>query len=419
MTISLDAIRNEAIRRNARWTPKQNPLLALTPAQRQRRLGVIVDLKRRAAAMSRVGAPIGAAAPHIDWRNVNGKNHVTLVKDQGNCGSCVSFGTVGTTESMASIQHGVTLDLSEADLHFCSSHGPNCEGWWPDDALQQLNAHGVVPEDKFPYNTAFDGNGPHCHAISDHDRYAVKLGEYHSLASVAERKAWLSNVGPVAGVFEVFEDFFTYGSGVYHHITGSSQGHHCVEIIGYDDAERCWIAKNSWDTSWGDSGFFKIGYGECGIESDAFYGERGIALPAAVTSAPLTITVHLQDIGDRTYHADEFAGTRGQSRRLEGFAIRIQPAVPGLTMQYMAHLQDIGDTPWCKEGDFVGTRGQSRRLEGFAIKLAGPNASHYTVSYMAHLQNIGDTSFLSDGEFCGTRGQSRRVEGICVRVNRR
>lgn len=130
----------------------------------------------------------------------------------------------------------------------------------------------------------------------------------------------------------------------------------------------------------------------------------------------MDVLVHLQDIGDLTFHEDEFAGTRGQSRRLEGFQLSFNPRLDGLSIQYMAHLQDIGDVPWVPEGQFVGTRGQSRRLEGFAIKLTGKHASEFTVQYMAHLQDIGDISWVSDGEFCGTRGQSRRVEGISVKV---
>ena len=82
----------------------------------------------------------------------------------------------------------------------------------------------------------------------------------------------------------------------------------------------------------------------------------------------------------------------------------------------MAHLQDFGDTPWISEGQFVGTRGQSRRLEGFAIRLVGPAAPKYAVLYMAHIQDMGDTVFCQDAEFCGTRGQSRRLEGMLVRV---
>lgn len=130
----------------------------------------------------------------------------------------------------------------------------------------------------------------------------------------------------------------------------------------------------------------------------------------------MDVLVHLQDIGDLVFHEDEFAGTRGQSRRLEGFQLSFTPRLDGLSMQYMAHLENIGDVPWVSEGQFIGTRGQSRRLEGFAIKLTGKHASEFTVEYMAHLQGTADTRWFSDGEFCGTRGQSRRVEGICVKV---
>lgn len=126
--------------------------------------------------------------------------------------------------------------------------------------------------------------------------------------------------------------------------------------------------------------------------------------------------VHLQDIGDVPLVNDQFAGTRGESRRLEGFQIQFAPPFPELALHYMAHVQDIGDMPWVDEGVFIGTRGQSRRLEGFAIELTGSAASSYSVSYMAHLEGIGDTDFFRDGQFCGTRGQSRRVEGMLVHV---
>ncbi|WP_052723381.1 hypothetical protein [Methanosarcina barkeri] len=136
-------------------------------------------------------------------------------------------------------------------------------------------------------------------------------------------------------------------------------------------------------------------------------------------SLSMDVLVHLQDIGDLVFSEDDFAGTRGQSRRLEGFQLSFNPPKDGLSMQYMAHLENIGDVQWVTEGNFVGTRGQSRRLEGFAIKLTGKLAPQFTVQYMAHLQGIGDSGWFSDGEFCGTRGQSRRVEGIRVRVLRK
>ena len=76
-------------------------------------------------------------------------------------------------------------------------------------------------------------------------------------------------------------------------------------------------------------------------------------------------------------------------------------------------------TPWMPGGSFCGTRGQSRRLEGFAIRLNGPNAARYDVFYSGHLQDVGDVGPLKDGDFCGTRGQSRRLEAMVVWVKAR
>ena len=141
--------------------------------------------------------------------------------------------------------------------------------------------------------------------------------------------------------------------------------------------------------------------------------------PLQMSTIPFSGLVHLQNIGDVGFVNDEFAGTQGQFRRLEGFQIQLNPPIPNLSMRYMAHVQNIGDMPWANEGQFIGTREQSLRLEGFAIELTGPAAANYSVMYMAHLQELGDTGFFRDGQFCGTRGQSRRVEGILVHVGPR
>ena len=132
------------------------------------------------------------------------------------------------------------------------------------------------------------------------------------------------------------------------------------------------------------------------------------------TSVGLKLLAHIQNVGDRVFGAEEFAGSRGKALRLEAFQINIEPPVPGLSIRYMAHVSGIGDTPWLEEGQLAGARGQGRRVEGFAIELAGPAANNYDVFYMGHIQNVGDTAVLSNGQYCGTRGKSLRVEAMKV-----
>ena len=161
--IKIEELRTNLVNKNAKWVAKANPILALSEAERKLRLGLVVDEQKRLQEAATGSLNLGggaAAAPlvqSVDWRNHNGQNHVTAVKDQGGCGSCVSFCVVATLESMISIERGRTQDLSEADLHFCSSHGAGCNGWWPGDAIGEVKSRGVTAETEFPYSSAFPG----------------------------------------------------------------------------------------------------------------------------------------------------------------------------------------------------------------------------------------------------------------------
>lgn len=265
----------------ARWQARQTVHSTLSDAQKRALLGVIVDQAALAAAMrpaATAAAPQAGFAPAVDWRNHNG-NHVSPVKDQMNCGSCVSFGTCALVESMSSIEHGQLLDLSEADLHFCSSHGPSCGGWWPDQALGQVKARGVSDDACFPYASAGIPN-PHCSPCANRDARAVKITTQGTLSNSVDRKNYISSTGPVTCIIHVFDDFFSYASGVYHHVSGPDVGLHCIEVVGYSEAEGCWICKNSWGPGWGDGGFVKIAYGQCGIDTEfPFFTARGVVLP--------------------------------------------------------------------------------------------------------------------------------------------
>ncbi|UZS00081.1 hypothetical protein [Chondrinema litorale] len=134
----------------------------------------------------------------------------------------------------------------------------------------------------------------------------------------------------------------------------------------------------------------------------------------------LQVLVHLQDKGDLLFRELQFAGTRGERARLEGFSIAIKPnTIDGLGLKYMAHIEHIGDRSWEIDPTFVGTRGKGLRLEGFAIDVTGANASQYVIYYRAHVQDFGDSKWYKNGEFCGTRGEYRRIEGIEVSLERK
>jgi C1A family cysteine protease len=248
--------------------------IAQLPAQDQLlRLGADTTramLRQGAAPAAHLaGQQVGYPAA-FDWRNVGGNNYVTKVEDQGGCGSCVAFGVVAAIEGTFQVQRGnpnMGEDLSEAQLFYCygAQNGANCgTGWWPDQAYAAILSGGIVDAACFPYTAGDQG----CRLCGDAANRAIHLGGWHNTTDVGQMKAWISSRGPMSTCFTVYDDFFAYTGGVYSHVSGNVAGGHCVCVVGYSDTGGFWICKNSWGTGWGESGFFCIAYGQCGIDAE-------------------------------------------------------------------------------------------------------------------------------------------------------
>jgi len=110
----------------------------------------------------------------------------------------------------------------------------------------------------------------------------------------------------MVGGMAVYQDFFSYRSGIYKHVSGGLAGYHCIMIAGYDDTQQCWICKNSWGTGWGENGWFRIGYGECQIDSSFAFYDIDLncpiprCLPAYVTYLQKTLLLARTDASVRT-----------------------------------------------------------------------------------------------------------------------
>jgi len=179
----------------------------------------------------------------------------TAVRDQGQCGSCYSFGASATYEGWRLIQ-GKTYDLSEQYFMMkAKSIGPSggCSGWWLDTSMNLLKNYGVADESACPYKAA-ESACPST-ATANH-----KIGSWASTTDKGTIQSALQKYGPVYVGFAVYQDFSYYSTGYYEYKSGSLRGYHAVAIVGYDD--KGFKVKNSWGTGWGESGYFRILYSQ-------------------------------------------------------------------------------------------------------------------------------------------------------------
>ncbi len=272
------------------WLAGPTDLSALAPEEQDLRLGLRLEpaeMERIAAEMTAMVAIAAEFPPAWDWRDVNGADWTTPIRDQSSCGSCVAFGTVAVLEAMLKLHHEDASrqpDLSEAHLFFCGCGNCCDRGWWPSYALNYAKDNGVPDEACFPYHGR---NMPCSDSCDDWQSRATKVVNWQEVLDVGARKEWLATKGPMVGCMAVYRDFFNYTGGVYRHTSGDLAGYHAIGVVGYSEDEQCWICKNSWGPNWGAAGWFKIGYGQCGMDSEfAMYGVEAVTPPGPGPTPP-------------------------------------------------------------------------------------------------------------------------------------
>ncbi|XP_077991337.1 putative peptidase C1-like protein F26E4.3 [Glandiceps talaboti] len=217
------------------------------------------------------------------------------IMDQGDCGCSWAFSTTGVASDRLSIQSkgSMTMMLSPQHLLSCNTRRQRgCQGGYLDRAWWYMRKRGVVSHDCYPYDNGHQDKKGSCAMPSknvgscpggrwvDNDLYRC-TPPYRISAKEKDIQHEIMENGPVQATFQVKEDFFMYKRGVYQYTRLADShkravGHHSVKIIGWGSEYsyfgkelKYWLCANSWGTSWGENGYFKIARGEneCGIES--------------------------------------------------------------------------------------------------------------------------------------------------------
>lgn len=209
---------------------------------------------------------------------------VHKIRDQQSCGSCWAFAASEVLSDRFCIASNskVNVVLSPQDMVSCDQEDFGCEGGYLDKSWDYLRDTGIVSDECLPYTSGSGDSGTCPFSMNknqcknkkvEYKKYRVS--EHAQYLTIADAKKSLMTEGPIEAGFDVYSDFMNYRSGVYKHKSGGMLGGHAVKIVGWGKEKsgtEYWIVANSWNTSWGEKGFFNIAFGECNFESELFAG---------------------------------------------------------------------------------------------------------------------------------------------------
>jgi len=272
------------------------------------------------------GVRVQSLPSEFDWRDKEGVDYVTSVKNQGNCGSCYTFGTIGAFEAKLLIDGAGTFDLSENHAKECNwrevndyqSPGPgdywgSCDGGNARMIASLFSQKGTVTEACDPY----EADDVECNDTCPYEKTLLDWRYINGgvLPNPAVLKQYLYNHGPIITSMDANsgQGFDSSYDGSYTFDYAGSGPNHCVLIVGWSDnlppvaggvdPADGWIVKNSWGTGWGDDGYFYITYGAANLgtsssfvhewqdfdpdgaiwyyDDDGWYGDYGYGVPTA------------------------------------------------------------------------------------------------------------------------------------------
>jgi len=277
----IKSINNDA---SSTWTARPYKQFAGKTVEEMRKyLGAVLPVPETINYPTYTAKPTVSLPTEFDGRKAYPKCiTINEIRNQANCGSCWAFSGAEVLGDRFCIATNGTFneDLSPEYIVECDSTDYGCEGGYLDNLWRFLSRVGTVT-DKCDSYVSGQGDVPECPTTCDDgsplkffkaDPKTIKLFSKNNLEAVQED---IMKYGSIQMGFKVYQDFFSYSSGVYQHKKGGLAGGHAVKVIGWGvspDSIPYWIVANSWGEDWGMNGTFLIkrGSNECDCETQLY-----------------------------------------------------------------------------------------------------------------------------------------------------
>lgn len=231
----------------------------------------------QAALFAATAAAHGMELPSaFDVRDIDGHSYIGEIRDQGQCGSCWSFGVLAAAEGAWNRTCGLyddqAIDLSEAFMVWSLSPlydgMAGCDGGILSDPMDALLEYGVPLEADFPYTITAPGTDLHW----DASRYTFLSWYSIPVNDIETTKRVLNSIGVVAAAIQAEDGFRAYTDGIYEdanrapqYLDLSGDMNHAISLVGWDDnpgdgGMGTWILRNSWGPDWGEDGYMHVRY---------------------------------------------------------------------------------------------------------------------------------------------------------------
>lgn len=198
---------------------------------------------------------------------------VNPIQDQGQCGSCWSFSSCCAMEGIDQITNGTLRKFSEQQLVSCVRLCFGCNGGNFNTVFgSYAKKNAMYSEDSWPYSATNGECTPPSSGVTNFNTSGLITVTVESELAL---KTQLS-IQPVSVAIQADQRVFqAYSSGVFDSAECGTALDHAVTLVGYgtEGGQDYYLMRNSWGSSWGESGYMKMamtgdGPGICGVQMD-------------------------------------------------------------------------------------------------------------------------------------------------------